>query len=299
MVFLVGPTGAGKSAVAMTVAQAVGAEIVNADAFQLYRGLEILSAAPSPDDRARVRHHLYGVLPPDEPCDAARYAAMAKRCLEELGGRGVPALVVGGSGLYVKALTHGLADLPADARVRQKLASRPLAEKVADLQRLDPQGAASMNLGNTRYVDRALEICLLTGRPASEARSAWAQADPEGLAGVLLTWDREALHARINRRVEAMVDAGVMAEVAAVRGSSRPAGPTACKAIGFREIGEVLDGRCAVGEAVAAIQQATRRYAKRQMTWFRRESWLKTVCLSASETPDSAAAAVLRHFSHD
>lgn len=299
VIYLVGPTGVGKSAVAMAAALAVGAEIVNADAFQLYRGLEVLSAAPPPDDRARVRHHLYGVLDPSEPCDAARFAAMARPCLADLAARGVPALVVGGSGLYLKALTHGLADLPTDAKLRLELSQRPLSEKVAELRQRDPAGAATLNLGNPRYVDRALEICRLTGRPASEVRATWAVADPAGLAGVWLTRERADLHDRINRRVEAMVAAGALTEVQALRACGEAALPTASKAIGFREIREFLDGRCSLADAVAAIQQATRRYAKRQMTWFRREAWLKTVCLGAGETPDSAAADVIRLFSHD
>ena len=132
--YFTGPTGAGKSALAMQVAADCGAEIVNADAFQLYRGLEILTAAPSALDRAKVPHHLYGVLEVGETCDAARYAVMARRVLAELAARGVPAFVVGGSGLYIKALTHGLSDLPSDETVRAQLAARPLEEKIEQLR---------------------------------------------------------------------------------------------------------------------------------------------------------------------
>ena len=296
VLYLAGPTGAGKSVVALEVASATGAELVNADAFQLYRGLEVLTAAPTADDRERVPHHLYGVLGLEESCDAARYASMARAVLADLAARGVPAVVVGGSGLYLKALTHGLSDLPSDPVVRAELAARPLDDKVAELRDVDPLGAAAMNLTNERYVDRALEIWRLTGRPASEARAAWEGPDPVGLCGVLLTWDREALCERIDRRVEAMFEGGAVAEVAAVVGAGRVVSPTAEKAIGFREIANHLAGRCTRDEAVAAIQQATRRYAKRQMTWFRRERWLKTVCLGADDTPHSAAAAIVREF---
>jgi tRNA dimethylallyltransferase len=208
-------------------------------------------------------------------------------------------VVVGGSGLYVKALSHGLADLPSDPAVRARLALQPLEEKLAELQTLDPATAASVNPTNPRHVDRALEICLLTGRPASEARSAWAGADPPGLRGVLLTWEREHLYERIDRRVEETFDGGAVDEVQALLASGREVSATAEKAIGFREIREFLTGRCPRSDAVAAMQQATRRYAKRQLTWFRRERWLKTVCLRPPDTPDSAAAVVIRDFLHD
>lgn len=294
VLYLTGPTGAGKSAVAVAVALAAGAEVVNADAFQLYRGLDVLTAAPTPDDRARVPHHLYGVLEIEESCDAGRFASMARATLADLDRRRVPAVVVGGSGLYLKALTHGLSDLPSDAAVRAALAARSLVDKVEELRSLDPVGAATLNLSNERYVDRALEICRLTGLPASESRSAWAAPDPPDLRGVLLTREREVLYARIDRRVEAMFEAGAVDEVAAL--AERRMSPTAEKAIGLREIRELLAGRVSSAEAVAAIQQATRRYAKRQLTWFRRERWLKTVCLGPAETPDSAAAVILRAF---
>jgi tRNA dimethylallyltransferase len=296
VVFLAGPTGAGKSAVALEVAATTGAAIVNADAFQLYRGLEVVTAAPTAAEKARVPHHLYGVLEPAQACDAARYAALARTVLAELAERGVPAVVVGGSGLYLKALTHGLSDLPADPVVRAALAAQPLDDKVAELREVDPLGAAAMNLTNPRHVDRALEIWRLTGRPASEVRAAWDRPDPPGLQGVLLTRERAALAGRINRRVEAMFDGGAVAEVAAVWEAGRGVSVTAEKAIGFREIVAHLTGRQTQAEAVAAIQQATRRYAKRQMTWFRRERWLKTVCLNADTTPHSAAASVVRAF---
>ena len=294
VVYLAGPTGVGKSGVALEVAEALGAAVVNADAFQVYRGLEVVTAAPTAVERARVPHFLYGVLELEQACDAARYAALAREVLADLAGRGVPAVVVGGSGLYLKALTHGLSDLPSDLVVRAALAARPLDEKVAELREVDPLGAAAMNLTNARHVDRALEIWRLTGRPASEARAAWDRPDPPGLRGVLLSRERADVYDRIDRRVEAMLDDGALAEVAAVLAAGRAVSATAEKAIGFREIAGHLAGRTTRAEAVAAIQQATRRYAKRQMTWFRRERWLKTVCLDAGQTPHSAAAAVIR-----
>lgn len=294
VVHLAGPTGAGKSALALAVAEAAGAEIINADAFQLYRGLEILSAAPTAEEKSRVPHHLYGVLGPEEACDAARYAALAREALDGIAARGQRALVVGGSGLYLKALTHGLADLPSREAMRAELSAHPPEENVARLRVLDPAGAARMNLTNPRHVIRALEICLLTGRPASEARAAWDGPDPEGLRGVFLARERDDLYRRIDRRVLAMFDAGVVEEVRALSGVA--VSTTAEKAIGLREIRALLAGESTRDGTIAAMQQATRRYAKRQGTWFRRERWLKTVCLGAEDTPDSLASEVVRAF---
>lgn len=288
--YLVGPTGSGKSALAAALAGGLEAEIVNGDAFQLYRGLEILTAAPTTAERARAPHHLYGVLAPTDTCDAARYAVMARDVLAQLAARGKNALVVGGSGLYVKALTHGLSPLPTDAALRQRLAAKPLEENVAELQRLDPAGAAAINLTNPRYVERALELCLLTGQPASALRAAWSGPDPAGLRGVCLHWPRETLYPRLNARTETMFAAEVVEEVARLGEVSA----TVEKTLGLREVRAHLAGELSCEEAVARIQQATRHYAKRQMTWFRRERWLTMFAPPEDEkafpTPGTVAA---------
>lgn len=277
--YLVGPTASGKSALAVELAERLNAEIVNGDAFQLYRGLEILTAAPTAAEHARVPHHLYGVLSLEERCDAARYADLARRTLAELKARGKVALVVGGSGLYLKALTHGLAELPSDPAVRAELAARSLEENFAELQRRDPEEAARINRHNPRYVERALEICRLTGQPVSQLRQTWKGPDPEELRGVALVWPREALHARINARTEVMLTAGALEEVMRVERISI----TAEKALGFRELRALAAGEMTREEALARIQQATRRYAKRQMTWFRREKWLHFLQVDPTE----------------
>lgn len=291
VIYIVGATSSGKSALAVAAARRWGGVIVNADAFQLYRGLEVLTAAPSAEERAGIPHRLYGVVSPAEEMNAARFAEMARAVLQEEAARGRgPLWVVGGSGLYLKALTHGLDDLPADPRLRAELARLPLAEKVARLRALDPSGAAATDLGNPRYVERALEISLLGGRPASELRRQFAAA-PAGLRGLFLSWPREVLHARINGRVEEMFSRGALEEVAAVDASGSFS-QTSLKTIGVREILDLLAGRIDRAEAVARVQQATRRYAKRQETWFRREGWLKSVCLQPPQRPESALPAL-------
>jgi len=266
-VVIAGPTCSGKTALALEVALEVGGEIVNADAFQLYRGLEILTASPGEDERARVAHHLYGVLDPGASCDAGRYAGMARAAMDEVRARGRVPVLVGGSGLYIKAVTHGLDDLPcADVALRHELAGREMADKLEQLRALDPETWESIDHSNPRYVDRALEICLLTGRRASDLRRSFGRPLPPEFRGIVIEREREELWRRIRARTEWMVEAGAIEEVARlgeVRGGLD-------KAIGYRPIREHLAGR-PLEEVLEDICVQTRRYAKRQANWFRRE----------------------------
>jgi tRNA dimethylallyltransferase len=292
-IFLAGPTASGKSALALELASQVDGEIVNADAFQLYAGLDVLTAKPSAADFTRVPHHLYGVLPLTEACDAQRFHELAKPVLEEIASRGKTPLVVGGSGLYLKALTHGLAPLPqGDAAMREKLRLMPLEQKVAELLTLDPAAATTVNLRNPRYVERALEICLLTGKPQSELRQSFQNATPD-IRGLVLNWEREALCRRIEARTRQMLASGAIEEVAALGEVSL----TACKAIGIREIRDHLTGKLTREQTIEAISIATRQYAKRQATWFRRETCYQTICLDSSSTAQSALDTALRLIS--
>lgn len=287
--FIVGPTASGKSALAVALAQKWGGEIVNADAFQLYRGMDLLTAKPGKKEFQTLPHHLYGVLPLTEACDAQRYRDMALPVIADIIARGKLPVVVGGSGLYIKALSHGLAPLPpTDPEVRAQVSAMPANEALEMLLKLDPQAAQNVPLANPRYVSRALEICLLTGQPQSALRQTFAQTEPAG-EGVLLQWDRELLYGRINQRVHAMLEEGLLAEVAALP----ELGITAQKAIGLREMQAHLRGEMTLEAATEMMQQNTRRYAKRQGTWFRRETWLQTICLN----PQSTAEYVLEIFS--
>ena len=262
---------AGKSALAVAVAERCGGEIVGADAFQIYRGLDLLTAKPSVELRARVPHHLVGEIPLTATFDVAQYLHAARERIGEIRARGRVPIVTGGTGLYLRALTHGLADLPgADAQLRADLESQPPAELQRRLVELDPTGAAQIDLQNPRRVIRALEVCLLTGQPFSSFREQWA-ATPPGIRGIVLTLDRTSLNARIDQRTEAMFADGVIEEVRACGNT----GATAAQTLGLREIRAHLAGESSRADCLAAIQLATRRYAKRQMTWFRRETFLE------------------------
>ncbi|MBT8036847.1 MAG: tRNA (adenosine(37)-N6)-dimethylallyltransferase MiaA [Verrucomicrobiae bacterium] len=259
---------------AIEMARLVDGEVVNADAYQLYRGLETISAAPTREELAQVPHHLYGVLDPAETCDAMRFRELALPVVDAIESRGKVPIITGGSGLYLKFLTHGPSPVPAgDDALRAELERESDASLIARLTELDPVGAASTNLKNRRYVIRALEICILSGRKMSEVKSDWKSASAtieQGLRGVYLIWDRECLRQRINRRTDIMLDAGAIEEVSALTHAS-----TTCeKAIGVPQIRAHLVGELSRDACAERIAAATRQYAKRQRTWFSKESWL-------------------------
>jgi len=290
-ILLAGPTGAGKTALSLLLAERLGGEIVGADAFQIYAGLPVLTAQPTPEQRARVPHHLVGCIDPRESYDAARYRREALEVLQDIAARGKRAIVVGGTGLYLKALLGGLDELPPrDPDLRAELAALDLPALVGRLKSLDPEGASSVDQANRRRVERALEIVLLTGRPLD--RGAGPVATPSGVHGFLITRSREELTVRIADNVEAMFANGVEAEVAALPEEST--GPTASKTLGLADIRSLLRGEIPRAECIDRITVATRRYAKRQMTWFRHQHDLETISLAAD--PEEALAAILQRI---
>jgi tRNA dimethylallyltransferase len=276
--FIVGPTAVGKSEIAADVAQRTGAELVSADAFQIYRGLDLLTAKPDKSTLAKAPHHLIGSVPLDEEMNVEKYRAAAEAIIR----RGKPIIVVGGTGLYVKALTHGVAKLPAANKpLREKLERATSAELFRSLRTLDPIGAEKIDSQNRRRLVRAVEVCLVTGKPFSAQRTEWHEATPAN--GVLLDRNRAELYARINQRVEEMFVAGVVDEVRAAKNI----GPTAEKTLGLRDIQALIAGEISKTECIARIQQLTRRYAKRQLTWFRRQTNFPSLNLSAHDPAEA------------
>lgn len=287
--FILGPTGCGKSGIAVELAELLGnAEIISADAYQVYKRMPIITAAPSESERQRVKHHLVGFMEPTENNDAAEHARRAGGIAANLLEGGMLPIHTGGSGLYVKFISHGISPAPpSDAGLREELNALPLAEAVRRLQEVDPEGAANTDLQNQRYVVRNLEIVLLGGKPLSHWRSNWKE--PAG-PGFMLVRDTSELDARIARRAEQMIAEGVVDEVAALEGLTLST--TASKTLGLVQVQEYLKGRLTRSELVSAISLATRQYAKRQRTWLRREHWLTPIGVGAGESPRAIAGRI-------
>lgn len=290
--FLLGPTGSGKSAAAVALAERLGrAEIISADAYQVYRGMPVITAAPTAEEQARVPHHLVGFLPPTENNDAALHARRAQDCIRAVQARGNRPIITGGSGLYVKFISHGISPAPpSDPALRAELTALPLEECVRRFQEADPEGAAATDLHNPRYVVRNLEIVLLGHRPLSFWKNNWST--PCG-PGIVLTREVEELDARIARRSAAMLAGGAIEEVRALEQAGVPLSPTAAKTLGLAQISDYLAGKLPRRELQGAIALATRQYAKRQRTWLRREQWLQSLAVSADDTADSLADRIM------
>jgi len=285
-VFILGPTGSGKSAVAVELAELLGcAEIISTDAYQVYKRMPIITAAPSTEEMSRVKHHLVGFMEPTENNDAAEHARRAGGISTVLQKGGMLPIHTGGSGLYVKFITHGISPAPpSDAALRGELNALRLEEAVRRLQEADPEGAAATDLRNQRYVVRNLEIVLLGGKPLSYWRNNWQE--PAG-PGFCIVRNTDELDARIARRAEQMLRDGAIEEVAALEGLTLST--TASKTLGLAQVQEYLKGRLTRSELVSAISLATRQYAKRQRTWLRREQWLTPIVAGAGESPKRIA----------
>jgi tRNA dimethylallyltransferase len=273
--FVAGPTAVGKSEIAADVAWKIGGEIVSADAFQIYRGFPILTAKPDAATLAKAPHHLVGTISASQEINAENFRELAQQAIDDIHARGKVAIVAGGTGLYLKALTHGLsASAGSDPKTRAKLEKLTLEQLQRRLAKLDPASANKIDMKNRRRVQRALEICLLTGQPASQRRTGWTAQVLK--PGIFMFREREDLYARINRRVEEMFERGVIEEVRAAGSLSA----TASQMIGFREIRDLIDGKMSILQCMASIQQRTRHYAKRQLTWFRHQTNFQPLNLS-------------------
>ena len=275
---IAGPTAGGKSALALRLARAIGGEIVNADALQLYRDLSILSARPNAEDMKDVPHHLFGIADGADGWSVGRWSREAGVVLAEVAARGRPAIVVGGTGLYFRALTQGLADIPPIPRSAAQVAEdifdfqgEPAARSI--LRAADAQAEARIGAGDRQRLVRAMAVAYATGRSLSDWQAETRPALPEGSwRAVLLEPPREALYERCNARMAAMADTGAVAEAAALIARKLNPSLPVMKAVGLRELAAHAAGQATLAEALEAAQTATRHYAKRQMTWFRHQT---------------------------
>ena len=273
--FIVGPTGAGKTALALEVAQRLGAEIVNADSRQFYRAMDLGTAKPTPAERARVAHHLIDIRAPDAPLDVAAFVALAQAAIAQIAARDRRVLVVGGSGLYVRALRGGIFRGPAAsaeirARLAQEAAEHGLEHLHARLSEVDTEAAARIGHNDLYRITRALEVFELTGEPISahQARHAFSAREYESLT-VGISPEREKLYHAIDRRFDAMIAAGFVAEVRELLAAGYAPGRPPLATIGYRQIARHLAGELSLADSVALAKRESRRLAKRQLTWFR------------------------------
>lgn len=273
---LVGPTASGKSSLAVEAAMRRGdVEVVAVDAFTVYRGMDVGTATPPLEDRRRVPHHLVDVLEPEQECTVSWFQSAARGAVDDVLARGRVPLLVGGSGLYFRAVVDDLEFPPTDpavrAAVRRRVGDDPAAAHAA-LALVDPAAAAAMDPGNLRRAVRALEVVELTGRPFSDWRTTWDEHRSTrypGLAVIGVARDRTDVVTRIAERVDAMMAGGLVAECTALR--DRRLSRTARQAIGYGEVLDALEGRTTLEQAHERILVRSRRYATRQLRWFRSE----------------------------
>ncbi|HHL40048.1 MAG TPA: tRNA (adenosine(37)-N6)-dimethylallyltransferase MiaA [Deltaproteobacteria bacterium] len=277
IVVIAGPTASGKTALAVELAGLVGGEIVGADSVQVYRRLDIGTAKPTAEQRAEVRHHMIDVADPDESYDAARYAAQAGAAVEEIASRGAVPFVVGGTGLYIRALLGGLAAAPpGDRGLRERLELVAKSEGPealhAMLGRVDPEAASRIHPNNVRRVVRALEVYSLTGTPISRLqRSHRFAASRFDALTIVVEPERRALYQAIDDRVERMIAEGLVDEARALLEAGYSADLKALRSLGYKEVIEHLAGGAGIEETKTLIKRNTKAYARRQITWFRRE----------------------------
>ncbi|MGE5064081.1 MAG: tRNA (adenosine(37)-N6)-dimethylallyltransferase MiaA [Myxococcales bacterium] len=271
LVVIAGPTASGKSALSLALAQQNGGLIVNADSAQIYRDLPILSAAPSQDECAIAEHRLYGVQDGALPCSAADWAGMARLEIADIHASGRIPILAGGTGLYLRTLLEGIAPVPAiEPEVRRRVRETAVEENRAKLEALDPEAAARLNAADTARINRALEVILSTGRTLGEwqkQREGGIGSDVE-LRALILLPPRDWLYARCDERFARMIEQGAIEEVLALLARGLNPNLPVMRGIGVREIAAYLSGELSLAETIAAGQQATRRYAKRQYTWF-------------------------------
>ena len=292
LVVITGPTASGKTALGVALARRLGGEVVSADSMQIYRGMDIGTAKPTPEEMQGVPHHMIDIADPTENYSVSRYAEEASACVDDILARAKLPIVVGGTGLYIDSLIAGrtFADGTADTALRQELSERydEIGGEglLGELRKVDPERAARLHPADKKRIVRAMEVYVLTGKTITQHDAETRAVPPRyDAAKIALDFtDRQDLYDRIDRRVDIMVRQGLFDEVRALLAAGVPADCTAMQAIGYKEAAAAVQGKAAPQDAVAAIQLASRRYAKRQLTWLRRDQdlfWLRH-----EKTPD-------------
>lgn len=305
LIAVVGPTASGKTALAIALAKELGGEIVSADSMQIYRGMDIATAKPTPEEMAEVPHHLIGFWPPEKPFSVAQYAILAREKIDDILRRGRVPVLCGGTGLYIKAIVDHIQyeeETGEDAALRERLRRQAQDEgNLAvwrQLQAMDPKTAERIHPNNLGRVIRAIEVMQVSGRSIREQEERSRQAPcPYHVLQIGLRYrNRENLYERIGRRVDAMAEAGLLEEARAVRQQGLTA--TAAQAIGYKELYDWMDGTLPLEEALENLKRSTRRYAKRQLTWFGADArirWIEPDALQAGETVTEQAMKIIEN----
>jgi tRNA dimethylallyltransferase len=296
LLILTGPTAVGKSAVALYLAEQLGGEIVSADSMQVYRGLDIGTAKPSSEERRRVRHHLIDILDLSQAFDAAQFVQLAADAVTDIKSRGRLPILCGGTGLYLKAFVHGLGDAPAgNSELRAELEKLSLADLLRELADNDPKTYEKIDRKNPRRVIRAVEVQRLTGKPFSDQRVQWINGKAtvdNRMARVGLSRVPADLRLRIGNRVESMFRAGLVAETRKLLELGLAENKVAMQSLGYRQVVAHLRGERNLSETIELVKIRTRQFAKRQMTWFKRQLDLKWIELKADTSPVSVATQI-------
>lgn len=285
IICIAGPTASGKTALAVALAKALDGEVVSCDSMQIYKKMDIGTAKPTQEEMAGIPHHMLSIAEPDEDFSVSRYCEMANPIVEDILSRGKTAIIAGGTGLYMDALIRGnsFAPYPSTGRreeLEQLAENEGIEAVLCKLREVDPESAARLHPSDRKRIIRAMEVYLETGQTITEHNRKTQQIPPKfspvwfGLEDE----NRQDLYDRIDRRVLQMLDMGLIAEIQSLLAAGIPEKSTAMQAIGYKEFLDYLAGRCTLAEATAMVQQASRHYAKRQLTWFRRNPnmlWLR------------------------
>jgi tRNA dimethylallyltransferase len=297
-ILIAGPTASGKSALAIALARRLGGAVINADSMQVYRDLRVLTARPTPEEEAQAPHYLFGTVDAAVNFSVGKWRAAAAQALGEVRGKGLLPIVTGGTGLYFRALTEGLSDIPPvpeaiRAAVRAATMDVPAEQLHQELRHRDPATAATLRPSDRQRIIRALEVFQATGKPlvSFHGEREGALLDPESCLKVFLAPERDVLYPRIDARFDAMISLGALAEVKALAGRKLDPALPAMRAHGVPWLIRALSGEMALPEAMERAKSDTRHYAKRQFTWFRNqgEGWLWLA-------PEEAEAAILERF---